>query len=174
MRLNLRRVVVAAVGLIAISGTAPAGPKTKLKECNCSIKTPTNWYVLEYYKTPAGVEYLVTASPFQETSEKGIPGVQFLRQTFEEGVSGTAEEFLSAIGEQIKAATGTASPPTASKLGGLPGARMDVVYKGTDGKTYNQRYYATIRENAAYVVIITWADPNDLPKLEESAASVKF
>jgi len=172
MRLNLRRVVVVLVGLFAVSGGGIVEAKTKIAECNCSIKTPGQWYVLEYYQTPQGVEYLVSSSPFEHPGEDSIPGVQFVRQKFGAGVSGTAEEFLAAVAEQLK--VGTASPPAASTLGGLPGSRMDVVYKGKDGKPYYQRYYATVRDNAAYVLIITWADAEDLAKLEKSVASVKF
>ena len=117
------------------------------------------------------MEYLVTASPFERPGEHNIPGVQFLRQTLEPGVEATPEAFLSAVGSQLQG--GKVTGPVASQLGKEKGAKIDVVY-AAGGKTYNQRYYATIRENAAYVLIITWADPSDLEKLEASAQSVRF
>jgi hypothetical protein len=164
--------LLAVLGLAAAPCTALAGgPKTKIKECKCSIKTPTNWFILEYFQTPQGVEYLVTAAPNEHPGENNIPGVQFLRQKLDPGVTGTPEEFLTAIGAELQNAKLTG--PVASKFGEEKGAKLDVVFSG-GGKTYNQRYYSTIRGTEAYVVIITWENPEDLPALEESAQSVRF
>jgi hypothetical protein len=169
MRVGL---LVGVLGLAILPLSSVAGPKTQIKECDCSIKTPGGWYVLEYYQTPQGIEYLVTASPYERPGENNIPGVQFLRQKLDPGISATAEEMLSAVGAQLQGAKLTG--PAASKFGKEDGAKLDAQYDGTGGKTYFQRYYATIRGSDAYVVIITWDNAQDLDKLEDSVHSVRF
>jgi hypothetical protein len=159
-----------ALALLASAAVA-AGPKTKIPECSCSMRTPGKWYVVEYYKDEDGLEHLLTSSPHEQPGVNSVPGVQFLRRTLEPDVTATPDEFLSALAAELKNAQVTG--PVEAKFGDVPGSKIDVVYSEAD-KSFFQRYHATVRDGAVYVVIISWADAADLERLEDSAESVRF
>jgi hypothetical protein len=168
---RLRAVTLAVAAALMLTATAAAGPRTKIKECGCSIETPGKWFVVEYYQDADGLEHLVTASPFEQPGVQPVPGVQFLRQKLEPGIEVSAEEFLQAVGAEFKDMPVTG--PVAASMGKVPGAKMDVVFTH-EGNSVHQRYYAAVRPDGVYVVVLSWLDAGDLPKLEESPKSVRF
>ncbi len=151
---------------------AQAGPRTKIKECKCSVKTPKNWWIAEFRPGTGGLDYLVTASPNEHPTNSDIPSVNFLRQKLDDGVSATAEKFLAELGAQFEGQD--VGEPKEAKLGKTKAASLDVTIQRPDGVSVSQRYYATVRSDEVYVLILTWQNEEELQKLMESVKSVKF